>query len=477
MPLGPDTKVLLINPPESGQGRATCAPLGLMYIAAVLQEKGIPVRILDACLDGWDAVQRTVADYRPGLVAIACPSYARVQSFRIAEYIKRFDRHILTVLGGHHPTLMGRQILDHYPYVDMVCMGEGEYVMLELCQGRAWQDIRGLGFRRGEEVVINERRADILDLDSLPLPAWNLVEPRRYGTNNNVVVDGVDIGREAGAGISFSRGCVGRCNFCSNYAMWKKWKYRSPGKTLAEIELLYREYGIRCFQFNDDCFSVDKKATLELCREIRARGLRIYFSIVTRTDCIDEEILAALKEAGCYSICFGIETASPRLLKIMHKPIKIEQSLKAIRMVNSFGIRSVALIIAGNVGEDVDSINETIEFLKSADPSDIGVANGLMLFPGTEVYATAKKKGFIDDDFWLTDYNWKVYTAENSRLKLNIFAAAIQSREPLHRFFPLNLFKYHRFLSREIELSVKGALQRAGLMTDRTRRYKPKVSK
>ncbi len=464
-------RVLLINPPESGQGADTSAPMGLMFIAGVLQQNGIAVRIVDGCLDGFAEVMRVVAEFKPDLAGIACPTYARVQSFKIARAIKEHDSSIITLFGGHHPTLLGQQVLANYPFVDLICIGEGEFVTLDLCQGLEWEKISGLGFRRNGAVMISPRRPDITDLDRLPLPAWDLIDPMRYRSNGDIVIDGIDLSKEVGATISFSRGCIGRCNFCSQ--MWKKWKYRSPQRIMEEIELLHRRHGIRCFHFNDDCFSVKKEVTLELCRLICERKWKIYFSIVTRADCVDEDILRALKEAGCYSIAFGIETASPRLLKVMHKTIKPEQSLRAIQLTNAFGIRSLALVIAGAVGETWESINETIDFLNAAKPALIGVANGLMLFPGTEVYEAAKARGFIDDDFWLTNYNWKIYTAENSRLMLNIFAEAIHHRQKLSRFRLVNMIRYHRFVSREVGIVLKQLFVNLRLVRERSNKDKP----
>ncbi|PIQ87972.1 MAG: hypothetical protein COV73_01320 [Candidatus Omnitrophica bacterium CG11_big_fil_rev_8_21_14_0_20_43_6] len=258
--------------------------------------------------------------------------------------------------------------------------------------------------------------------------------------------------------------------------MWKKWKHRSVDKVVDEIEFLNKEYGVRYFQFNDDCFSVDKQATIQLCEEIAKRNLKILFCIVTRTDCIDEAILKALKDAGCYMISFGIETASPRLLKIMHKPINIEISAKAIKLVNSFGIKTVALVIAGCVGEDYATINETIDFLNCTNPSFVDVANGLRIFPGTELFNIAKQKGFIDESFWLTDYNWKVYIKENSRLRLNIFTAAIQNRQKLSKIFLINLIRYHRFTTKEIGVFFKGILKKVGIEISRKNKNKPKVA-
>ena len=470
------TSVLLINPPEGTLGRLTSAPLGLMYIAAVLQENGIAVQILDAFLDGWNAILPKIKECRPDIVGITCPTYARVQALKVAEMIKLNFPEIRVILGGHHPTLMANQLLSNYSFIDMVGIGEGEYIMLDLVRGLPPESIQGLGFRKEGKIIINCQRPNIENLDSLPFPAWNLVEVKRYGTHSNFVYNGVDLGKEVGADISFSRGCIGRCNFCSNYAMWKRWKHRTVAKVVDEIQFLNKEYGVRCFQFNDDCFSVDKKATIDLCEEIIKRNLKILFCIVTRTDCIDETILRALKDAGCYMVSFGIETASPRLLKIMHKPINVEVSTKAIQLVNSFGIKTVALVIAGCVGEDYETINETIDFLNHTNPSFVDVANGLRIFPGTELFNIAKEKGFIDESFWFTDYNWKVYIKENSRLRLNIFTAAIQSRNKLSGFFLVNLIRYHKFVTKEIGLFLKRILNKTGIQIATKKKNKPRVA-
>lgn len=466
-------KILLINPPEGTLGRLTAAPLGLMYIAAVLQENNIDVQILDAFLEGWASIIPKVKEFKPDLVGITCPTYARVQAIKTAEVIKNDFPEIKIILGGHHPTLMGRQLLNNYSFIDMVGVGEGEFILLDLCKGSPLKDILGLGYREGNRVIINSVRPNIDNLDILPFAAWNLVDPKKYGTHSNFVYNRIDLAKEVGADISFSRGCIGRCNFCSNYAMWKKWKHRSAAKVVDEIEFLSSKYGIRCFQFNDDCFSVDKKATIELCGEIIKRGLKILFCIVTRTDCIDGEILGFLKKAGCYMISFGIETASPRLLSIMHKPIHIEASVKAMQLVNSFGIKTVALVIAGCVGENRETINETIDFLNRTNPSFVDVANGLRIFPSTELFEIAKKQGFIDESFWLTDYNWKVYTKENSRLTLNIFTAAIQSRKKLSGFPIVNILRYHRFVTKEIAHYFKSVLR---IENNKKKRNKPKVA-
>ncbi|MBU4311970.1 MAG: B12-binding domain-containing radical SAM protein [Candidatus Omnitrophica bacterium] len=449
-------KVLLINPPESGMGEHSFPPLGLLYVAGVLQKENVQVKIIDGFLDGWQGIESSIRDYKPDIVGMTCHTYARVQVLKIAKLAKEILRGVTVVVGGAHPTIMARQMLENYTFIDVVAIGEADYTLLDICRGRDYSEIPGIGYRHEDKVIINPERKIIDDLDSVPFPAWNLLDLKRYPPDGEGVYRGIDLEKEPCIPILFSRGCVGNCNFCSNRLMWKRWRHRSPTNTLDELELLNKKFSIKHFVFIDDCFSVNKKATIELCRGIAERKLNIVFDIVTRTDCVDDEVLQALKDAGCYQINYGIETASPRLLKIMGKPVGLEISEKAIKLTNSHGIRSTALFIAGCVGETAKTINETIDFLNRTDPSRIGVGKGLMIFPGTRLYNLAKEKGFISDDFWLTDYTWKVYTLDNSRMWLNIFGNALEKRQKLSRFSFINLIRNHRFVSREFRRQIQG---------------------
>ncbi|MFH1479046.1 MAG: radical SAM protein [Candidatus Omnitrophota bacterium] len=469
-------KVLLINPPESGMGDHSFSPLGLLYIGAILKKNSISVKIVDGFISSMDEIKEAIKDYSPDMVGITCHTYARTKALEIARSSKDIAPEIKVVLGGAHPTIMGRQILENFSFVDFIVAGEGDHTLLELCQGKEHPEIKGLGYRKGDKVFINPEREVINDLDSIPFPAWELIDLKLYPSDGEGIFRGIDLSKESCIPVIFSRGCVGDCNFCSNRLMWKRWRHRSPDNMLEELKLLNKDFGIKRFVFNDDCFSVNKKATIELCNKIVESGINIVFDIVTRTDCIDKEVLEALKNAGCYQINFGIETASPSLLKIMKKPIPVKVSEEAIRLTNSFGIKTTALLIAGCVGETYETINETIDFLNNSDPSRIGVGNGLMIFPGTRLYELSKEQKVIDDSFWLTDYSWKVYTFENSRMWLNIFGNAIDKRKKLSRYRIVNLMKNHRFVSKEIEYRFKDFLIKMRLKKERIKTSKYKFS-
>jgi len=160
--------------------------------------------------------------------------------------------------------------------------------------------------------------------------------------------------------------------------------------------------------------TVNRQATIDLCDEIVRRKLNIVFHATTRTDCVDEVVLKKMKEAGCYKIAFGIETGSPLLLEKMGKDNDVETSERAIKFAKEARILVTALMIIGNVGETQDTVRETVNFLKRTQPDEIGCVGGLWILPGTKLYRNCKKKRFIDDNFWLSDEPYKIYTMEYS---------------------------------------------------------------
>jgi radical SAM superfamily enzyme YgiQ (UPF0313 family) len=155
--------------------------------------------------------------------------------------------------------------------------------------------------------------------------------------------------------------------------------------------------------------TVDREATMGLCEEILRRRLHIAFHVTTRTDCVDLEMLRLLKQAGCYKIAFGIETASPRLLRLMGKDNQVAQAGKAIRWCREVGLPVSALLIIGNVGETEETLNQTLRFLRTYQPDEVGCVGGLWILPGTKLFRECRAKNLIDDDFWLTEEPYKVY--------------------------------------------------------------------
>ncbi|WP_298267857.1 cobalamin-dependent protein [Geobacter sp.] len=424
-------RVLLVNPFGTEQGGFSNPPLGLLYIAGTLLKHGFDVRVVDGCLVGEEGVETALAEFRPELVGITCLTPGRKKALRVAQMAKELDRNIVVVMGGAHPTIMHKQIMEHYPFVDFVVLGEGEDTCLEIAQGKDPALINGLVYRDGEKVVKNPPRKYAENLDDLPFPAWHLVDLKKYPACGEGMFRGIDLARETRVSVVFSRGCPGHCDFCSTWWIWKGWRHRSARNMADELEWLWRDLGVRHFCFADDAMTVDRQATLELCDEIIARKLDIAFFATTRTDCVDEELLLKMKEAGCYNISFGIETGSARLLKQMGKENDIARSEEAITICKRIGLRVTALLIIGNVGETEETLRETVAFLKRTQPDEIGCVGGLWVLPGTKLYQQCRRRGIIDDDFWLTDEPYMIYTQEYSLDELARMQQRVTNYRPI----------------------------------------------
>jgi len=405
-------RILLVNPHESDQSGFTNPPLGLLYIAGTLLKNGFDVHVLDACIEGKSAISKTLEELRPNLVGVTCLTPARKNAFEVAAIAKSVDPNIKVVMGGAHATIMYNQVLENYPYIDYVVLGEGEMTFLEIAQGKDPAQINGLAYKENGKVVKNPPRKYAENLDDLPFPAWHLVDLKKYPPAGKKIVNGIDIAKVPRIPVVFSRGCKGHCDFCSTWWIWRGWRHRSPKKMVDEIELLNKTHSIQHFWFAHDAMTIDRNATIELCEEIVRRQLKIAFSVTTRTDCVDELVLQKLKEAGCYQISYGVETGSPILLEKMGKENDVETSKKAIRLTKKAGLEAVALMIVGNIGETKETLHDTMDFLRETDPDEIGCVGGLWVLPGTKLFEECKAQGFINDDFWLTDEPYKLYTLE-----------------------------------------------------------------
>ena len=425
-------RVLLINPHDAAQNGFSSAPLGLAYLAGTLQSHGLEVAIIDGFLAGLKGIQDKVREYEPDIAGITSYTPGFHSALEIASWIKRYRARTLVVLGGPHATIMWKQILATWPEVDLCVLGEGEQTLLELAQGRPFTDISGIAFRDDSKPTRSPYRQQVENLDSIPFPAWNLLPLGQYPASGLGTFNGVNIAKEPRIPVVFSRGCTGSCVFCSTWWIWRGHRCRSARNMADEIELLSKRYGVKSVWFADDAFSVNMDSAKELCREIVARDLRIAWFATTRVDAIDRELLLAMKEAGCYAISYGVETGSQPLLDLMGKTASVKAATDAIVATRKAGLRAVALMITGNKGETDETINQTVDFLKEAKPTSIGSVGGLWLLPGTALYQEVKRRGLIDDSYWLTDRPTPVYLAEHDAEELRRYTFALAYRTKVH---------------------------------------------
>lgn len=399
-------KVLLINPPETSQGGFSNAPLGLLYLAGSLERAGHEVKIVDGYLDGWPGIDAALVE-GPELVGITCYTPGRHNALECARRAKAIGA--LVVMGGPHPSIAWRQILSNYPEVDVCVIGEGERAICELADGVGLDFIDGLSFRYAgaskelsKQIIRTNDRVPVTDLDVIPFPAWHLVDLDRYpggGGVHEVRGHSIPLG-QVRVPIVATRGCKHSCMFCSSWWIWHGHRARSCKNIADEVEMLVSR-GYHHFVFEDDAFTQNKQTIIDFCGEVIRRDLPIAFFCTTSVDAFDIHLASALKMAGCYGISFGIESGSQIILDRMGKNTTVEQNEAAIRAAKEAGLAVCALIIVGNVGETDETINQTVDFLRRCEVDDIGTLGQLWVFPGTALYQYARKKGYIDDSFWL----------------------------------------------------------------------------
>lgn len=397
-------RLLLINPPRSSIDDIENAidtiapPIGLAYLAAVLERAGYDVKIIDApaISMNFKSLRYELSRLKPDVVGITATTPYIFDAIETAKIAKMEIPDCVTILGGPHPTLMPVETLSN-PYVDIVCIGEGEKTIVELANALEMygmdklSDIKGIAYKHDGKPIINEPRPLIEDLDSLPFPARHLLPMNMYKAFGKRIPIG---------SILTSRGCPFKCIFCASSKIWgKKFRARSPRNVVDEIEEFISKYRSKYIEFIDDIFTLSKKRTIEICKEIKSRGLDIFWGCSSRVDTVTKEILAIMKSAGCFIIYFGVESGVQRILDKLAKGIKLEQIKKAFRWAKEVGIQTLASVMIGAPGESLEDIQRTLKFVKKLDP-DFVQFSILTPYPGTEIYEELKKQGYELDNDW-----------------------------------------------------------------------------
>ena len=426
-------KIIFANPRGNNRLNIHEPPIELLNVAGYLKKNNHEVALLDF----------NINNNNPKDFSFVCFDFAflpvftlnRINALKLAQIIKKNNPAITIITGTifcneSHSTVMWKQILENYDCIDMCIIGEAESAMLEIANGENVVNIKDVAFRKNGQVFKNLPRAPEEDLDKFGFPAWELVDFKQYGT----VAGGGDIdpAKEIAVPIRFSRGCTGLCKFCALWWMWKKWRTRS-GKCMAdEVVMLHNNYGIRNFAFKDDCFGVDKKAVNEFCDAIIKAKIKLAFSVITRVDVLNnKEELTKLKEAGCYSISYGVETGSQRILDELNKGVKVADMKATLRMARAVGYKIHALMIVGSPFETPETVNETIDFLNDINPDSFGSIGGIILLPGTAYYNKAKNAGYIDDSYWLRDKDFPIDYSTISKFKIFIYNKAVRNRKKI----------------------------------------------
>jgi anaerobic magnesium-protoporphyrin IX monomethyl ester cyclase len=395
-------RVLLLSTPHPLE-ESPLPPLSLSYLAAVLTQQGIDVKILDFLVTHYHPgkLRRALQEYKPQLVGATCVTLNYPIARRMLKVCKDFDPRIFTVIGGPHVTFALEDTLLTSPWIDAIVIGEGERTLVELAEAVAEDkdvhEVAGIAFADGGKVFRTAARPLIDNLDQLPLPARELLPMARYralGTPCTVIT---------------SRGCPYSCIFCSGHRMFgPRVRFRSPGLVVDEIERLQRDFGLPKINIVDDTFTLNHNHTRAVCEEMLRRNMRMKWSVFARVDRISEDLAQLMNRAGCEWVLFGVESADEGILRTIKKGFTPDQVRRGVKIAAEAGISVFNSFILGLPGESRETAHRSLAFGDELYQK-YGAKYGFHMLsplPGTEIYERAKDYGIH-----ILSQNWARYTA------------------------------------------------------------------
>lgn len=405
-------KILLIYPycleERTRDDDVRPVPIGLYYVGALLREHNYAVEILN-----WHDINQTpkkikklLAQKKPDVIGFSILHANRWGGIEIARTAKKLNPKVKIAFGGIGPTFLWQHLLTHFKEIDFAVIGEGEYTFLNLvrCLDDKNYDrleaVAGIAFRRGGKIIKTEDAAPIEDIDRLPNPA-------RYFEYQHVAL---------------SRGCPWNCVFCGSPRFWnRKVRFHSAAYFVHQLELLANK-GINFFYVSDDTFTLRPELVIEICKKILQKNLKIAWAAISRVNLINEDILFWMRKAGCIQISFGVESGSKKIREFLNKDIRTEDIKNAFKLTKKYGILPRAYFIYGSPGENMETIQESIDLMQEIKPLDM-VSYILDIYPGTALYAAYKKKTGHTDDVWRRRVEDIMYFETDSKLSADMIMA------------------------------------------------------
>jgi radical SAM superfamily enzyme YgiQ (UPF0313 family) len=445
-------KVLLIDPPHQlFPGLRMWAPsFGLLQLGAYLEREGIEVQMVDATVlpTPWKDLREAVSISKADVIGITCSATClSTEALQTIRLCKKLSPHSIIVAGGSHFSLMAETILRELKELDYIVMGEGEITfsqfLQDLSRGGKGRKVKNIAYREDGKVILNERQPLLPNLDSLPLPAYHLIdmESEAYYWHG--------MGRRA-FGLSTSRGCGDRCAYCSETRFWEGvWRGRSGEKIMEEISYLYHHYGKTLFVFNENTFNWSRKRVEEFLDQLGRSGLHIHFWFQSRIKDIlrDEDLIPEMRRLGLYEVMLGIESIQPDVLNRYEKQQSREMAQRAIDILRKNKIMVMANIMFGDWNDSEETIQKAFQFVKAQ--SDFLVLTLTTPLPGTKYFEEAERLGRIRErdlgkyDFMHPIMETKFLSAEEVHHLQRVYLKKYytQPRILLGAFFNPNPFK------------------------------------
>jgi anaerobic magnesium-protoporphyrin IX monomethyl ester cyclase len=401
-------KMVLINPPLTMKERygalakagSKLPPLGLCNLASIVRETA-DVSIIDAPALGLGIKEtfEMIEAFNPDLIGITAVTISVNNAAQLAKYIKEKECLSPIILGGPHVTAVPKETLKRFPEFDIAVIGEGEETLLELVTKSDTrlnlEGIKGLAFRKNGEIIFSSPRPFIKNLDELPLPIWDILPnfPEAYSQS------AMRCHRFPSACLITSRGCYGKCTFCDTACFGKRIRNHSAEYVIAMIKDLINRYGVKDISFYDDNFIAFPQRISKICKMIIDEKLDITWSCDSRIDAVQSfDQLQMVKQAGCWQICYGIESGNQKILDEVKKNVSLERVKQVVEWTAKVGIYVKGFFMMGLPLETEETIKETINFAKELPLTNAHVTFTTP-FPGSELYKTASRYGVFNNDW------------------------------------------------------------------------------
>ncbi len=357
-------------------------PYGLLSIAAQSIRAGHQVKVLNLSSMPWTKVEEVLSALDADVYAMSCWTANRRGVALVAKAIRARRPKAPIVVGGPHASPFAKDLLEHWPEVDVATVGESEITFLEMVDrieaGRSLRGLAGAAYRFEGRVEMGPNRASIEDLDTL-------ASPHAFFDTHILMT---------------SRGCPWACTFCGAENTWGRgFRGQSVPYVLDVIEKTVARLPVKMVLVKDDTFTTNRKRVLDLCRGIRERNIRFLWSCDTRVDVLGEELLYEMRLAGCERLSLGVESGSPQILKGVDKKITIQKIIDSTELAKKYGIKVRYFMMLGNRGETAETFHETLAFLERARPHQY-IFSCLSIYPGTRDYEEATSSGWLDPEVY-----------------------------------------------------------------------------
>ena len=424
-------KVLLVNPSRTYQpgskGVRLGLPLGLMNMAAILEKNSIPIKIFDSLISEGtkieehsnyifhgvsdDFLEEVIAKEKPDVVGISSPFTAQLENLKkCVDLIREINPRTFIIVGGAHFAVLGQEFLQENKDVDAALAGEGEVSFLKLVKALEnktdFSGVPGLIYRAldNSEAIFNKCEL-IKELDSLPMPAYHLVDMERYFhfLEHGLFTRPGTRGKRAISMIT-SRGCPFDCVFCSIHLhMGRRFRAHSARYTVSHIQYVVDNYKVEHISFEDDNFTLDKARCSGILNQIIDKSIKISWDTPNgiRADTLDKDLLLKMKESGCDELIIGVESGDQEVLnKIVNKNLSLDKVGEAAEWCKKFAIKLSAFFVIGFPGETKEKIQKTIDFAfwlyKKFDVlPHLNTAAPLL---GTRLLKIAREKGYLTSE-------------------------------------------------------------------------------